>query len=85
VTPEDDSSRPEATSHAPSPDRGEPRLPRGVEVVWTEEERRLLSDLETGGRGDATEAIRRLVLGILGQVREASPEKAGSGPSGSES
>jgi len=43
--------------------------PDGADVEWTAEEHRLLAELERGKGGDLTEAIRRLVVGMLRQVR----------------
>lgn len=54
------------------PDAKVPRgasQPEGVDVEWTAEEHRLLAELESGKDGDLTEAIRRLVVGMLRQVR----------------
>jgi len=77
LKPDDDKPGPETRgtrrSSERSSERGAPS--RGVDVEWTEEERRLLAELRKGAGAETTEAIRRLVLGILAQVQGRPEEK----------
>ncbi len=67
--------RPEGSTPVEAANRSDAEKPRaapqpeGKRVEWTAEEHRLLAELESEKGGDVTEAIRRLVVGMLRQVR----------------